>query len=242
VAEDNDISRKLAVRVLEKLGHQVTAVEDGASAVSAMQQNPFDIVFMDVQMPGMDGFEATHRIREFERFRGGHVPIVAITAHAIEGYRQRCLDAGMDEYVTKPMRIQDLGDAIGRLCPDALLTAAVATPPPADLTDVLKITDGDRTLMIEIIDEFIKEYGISMDAMQRAVTAADAASLRHYAHRFKGAVSHFHAPRVYAPTAELESLAKDSRLEEARGRIARLEEAMMEVVVFLNNYRGEKGL
>ncbi|HMD84157.1 MAG TPA: ATP-binding protein [Terriglobia bacterium] len=108
LVEDNAVNQTLAVRLLEKHGHQVTAVGDGRKALATLGQNKFDLVLMDVQMPVMDGFEATAAIREKEQFAGGHLPIIAMTAHAMMGDRQRCLSAGMDGYVSKPIRIQEL--------------------------------------------------------------------------------------------------------------------------------------
>ena len=107
VAEDNAINQRLAQRLLERRGHKVVIVEDGAKAVAAVAGDGFDIVLMDVQMPDMDGFQATAAIREREKATGGHIPIIAMTAHAMSGDRERCLAAGMDGYVSKPLRASD---------------------------------------------------------------------------------------------------------------------------------------
>jgi len=107
VAEDNAINQRLALRLLERRGHQAEIVDDGAKAVEAVARKGFDIVLMDVQMPGMDGFQATAAIREREELIGGHIPIIAMTAHAMSGDRERCLAAGMDGYVSKPLRAED---------------------------------------------------------------------------------------------------------------------------------------
>src|SRR5439155_156321 len=111
LAVDNAVNRKVAVRLLQKRGHTVVAVEDGRQAVRALDRERFDVVLMDVQMPEMDGFEATAAVRARERVQGGHVPIVALTAHAMKGDRERCLAAGMDAYVSKPIEAEDLGSA-----------------------------------------------------------------------------------------------------------------------------------
>src|SRR5689334_18220160 len=108
LVEDNPVNRAIAIRLLEKRGHHVTAVENGALAVEITESARFDIVLMDVQMPVMDGLTATRTIRDRERAQGGHVPIVAVTAHALDQDRQRCLAAGMDEYLPKPIRTPDL--------------------------------------------------------------------------------------------------------------------------------------
>ena len=112
LAEDNTVNQKVATRLLEREGHRVVVVGTGREAVAAVDRESFDVVLMDVQMPEMDGFEATFAIRARERFTGNRVPIVAMTAHAMSGDKERCLSAGMDGYLAKPVRRQDLLDAI----------------------------------------------------------------------------------------------------------------------------------
>ena len=108
LAEDNPVNQKVAMRILEKLGHSVVLVENGLQAVAAVQDQTFDLVLMDVQMPEMGGFEATAKIRQLERRLGRHTPIIAMTAHALDGDRERCIDAGMEDYVSKPIKVDQL--------------------------------------------------------------------------------------------------------------------------------------
>ena len=108
LAEDNAVNRKVATRLLEKRGHQVVVTTNGKEALAALQKGTYDLVLMDVQMPEMDGFEATQTIRDSERGTGFHQPIIALTAHAVIGDRERCLEAGMDGYLTKPLRPREL--------------------------------------------------------------------------------------------------------------------------------------
>ena len=117
LAEDNLVNQKVAVRFLEKRGHTVVVAESGRQALDAWRKQPFDLILMDVQMPEMDGFEATALIREQEKSGAKHVPIIAMTAHAMVGDRERCLAAGMDDYVSKPINTTDLFAAIERLMP-----------------------------------------------------------------------------------------------------------------------------
>jgi CheY-like chemotaxis protein len=114
LAEDNVVNQLLAVRMLEKRGHQVEAVGTGKAALAALAQHAFDLILMDVQMPELDGFEATAAIRARERESGGHLPIIAMTAHVMKGDQERCLAAGMDDYVAKPVKAADLYAAIDR--------------------------------------------------------------------------------------------------------------------------------
>jgi two-component system sensor histidine kinase/response regulator len=115
LAEDNPINQKLAIRILEKQGHMVTLAKNGEEALKQLGKRPYDIILMDVQMPVMDGLTATRAIREREKATGTHVPIVAMTAHALEGDRERCLNSGMDDYISKPLHFKVLTDIICRL-------------------------------------------------------------------------------------------------------------------------------
>jgi len=115
LVEDNAVNQTLAVRVLEKRGFVVTVAADGQAALVTLAQQDFDVILMDVQMPIMDGFEATAAIRERERPAGKHTPIIAMTAHALKGYEERCLSAGMDGYVSKPIRTAELVATIERV-------------------------------------------------------------------------------------------------------------------------------
>jgi two-component system sensor histidine kinase/response regulator len=117
LAEDNAVNRLLAVRLLEKRGHTVTVAGNGKEALAALEQQSFDLVLMDVQMPEMDGFEATAAIREKEKHSGSHLPVIAMTAHAMVGDRERCLAAGMDDYITKPIRTDELSSLLARYSP-----------------------------------------------------------------------------------------------------------------------------
>jgi CheY-like chemotaxis protein len=117
VAEDNAINQRLIARLLEKRGHHVSLVQNGREALGALQKQTFDIVLMDCQMPEMDGFEATALIREKEKVSGTHLPIIALTAHAMQGDRERCLAGGMDGYVSKPLKVEELFSVIENMVP-----------------------------------------------------------------------------------------------------------------------------
>jgi CheY-like chemotaxis protein len=112
LAEDNAVNQKVAVRLLEKLGHSPTVAENGHKVLAALEKDNFDLILMDVQMPEMDGFEATAVIREVEKITGMHMPIIAMTANAMQGDRERCLEAGMDGYISKPVVLKELFEAL----------------------------------------------------------------------------------------------------------------------------------
>jgi len=117
LAEDNIVNQVVARKMLERAGHTVDCVSNGAQALSQYQNQPYDLILMDVQMPKMDGCEATRRIRALEKERGGHVVIVALTAHALKGDSEQCLRAGMDHYLSKPLRSHDLYERLQQLFP-----------------------------------------------------------------------------------------------------------------------------
>ena len=138
LAEDNIVNQRLAVRMLEKRGHTVLVAGDGREAIAILQREQVDLVLMDVQMPDMDGFQATAAIRDGEKSSGAHLPIVALTAHALKGDMERCLASGMDAYLSKPIRAQDLDRALAEALvsgtPSRPLAASTHTPiPPPEI-------------------------------------------------------------------------------------------------------------
>jgi CheY-like chemotaxis protein len=125
LAEDNAVNQTLARRMLEKHGYSVVVVSDGALALEAVEKECFDLILMDVQMPRMDGLEAARAIRQREKAAGGHMPIIALTAHAMKGDRDRCVEAGMDRYISKPIRMKELLEAIESVVPSGPLDAVL---------------------------------------------------------------------------------------------------------------------
>jgi two-component system, sensor histidine kinase and response regulator len=115
LAEDNPVNQMLAVKVLEKMGHTISVAGNGLQALDLLEKGHFQVILMDVQMPEMDGFETTRVIREKEKLTGGHIPIVAMTAHAMTGDRERCLAAGMDDYISKPINRNELLECLEKL-------------------------------------------------------------------------------------------------------------------------------
>jgi CheY-like chemotaxis protein len=130
IAEDDRVNQRLISRLLEKRGHTVVLVENGRDAVDVLEKQRFDIILMDGQMPVMDGFEATKHIREDEKSNGGHTPIIALTALAMKGDEDRCLASGMDGYVTKPIKLEELFSVIEKVIPE-ITQGAEATNPPS---------------------------------------------------------------------------------------------------------------
>jgi two-component system sensor histidine kinase/response regulator len=215
LAEDNAVNQRLAVRTLEKQGHRVVVAADGAQALEAHQRHAFDLILMDVQMPEMDGFDVTAAIRARERPHGAHIPIIAMTAHAMKGDRERCLEAGMDGYVSKPLQARELFAAIESLLPaSAAIQAAVEEAPPAraepvfDHAAALERFGGDQALMREILDLFLEETPMLLGQIRAALAAGDTEVLERSAHSLKGSVGTFGAKPAARAAQELENRAK----------------------------------
>ncbi|HTU22482.1 MAG TPA: response regulator, partial [Gemmataceae bacterium] len=208
LAEDNLVNQKLAVRLLEKRGHSIVVASNGREAVEAIERQTFDLVLMDVQMPEMDGLEATAAIRARERGSGRHLPIFAMTAYAMKGDRERCLDAGMDGYISKPVQPRELWEAIDRLIPPDDTAEPEETSAINGVLDREEIQDrvgGDMVLLRELIDVFLTDCPRLWQNLRDALAQGDAHLLSRAAHTLKGSVGNFgaHAAREAAQQLEL---------------------------------------
>jgi two-component system sensor histidine kinase/response regulator len=216
LAEDNAVNQRLAASLLERRGHHVTIAGNGAEAVDAVKRRGFDAVLMDVQMPEMGGLEATAAIRAHERQTGGHIPIIAMTAHAMKGDRERCLDAGMDEYLTKPLDSRRLCEHVESLAEGRVPATHLPDGDRLELSEqVLARVGGDRQLLAEISRLFVDDAPRHLERIQHAIAARDGDALRRAAHALKGAAANFEAEGVVAAARTLEELGRDARFEDA---------------------------
>jgi CheY-like chemotaxis protein len=211
LAEDNAVNQRLIVRLLEKQGHKMVVVGNGLEALAALDQQSFDLVLMDVQMPEMGGFEATAAIRQREKAAGVHVPIIAMTAHAMKGDRERCLEAGMDAYISKPVQAQELFETIGRTvasCQESRPTTPVVRDAvrAVNWDKALEKVAGDRELLRELIAIFLEEWPRWRAELDAAVSARNGPLLKRLAHTVKGALAQFELKRVQDLAQELEHL------------------------------------
>jgi PAS domain S-box-containing protein len=225
LAEDNPVNRTVATRTLEKRGHWVRAVVSGAEAVAAFEDETFDVVLMDVQMPIMDGLEATALIRKKENAALGRVPIIALTAHAMKGDRERCLAAGMDDYLTKPFKAADLIRAVesgrGELEPAEPTGAQIL-----NCTALLDRVEGDRALVSELVKVFFEEAPPLLQEIRTAVRERDATAMGKAAHRLRGTLTTIGAERAAAPALRLELSSRDEAPEPSDADFAELEEEL----------------
>jgi two-component system sensor histidine kinase/response regulator len=225
VAEDNPTNQTLVVTLLEQRHHTVVVAPDGREALRRAGEETFDVILMDVQMPEMSGLEASAAIRLREQVTGKHVPIVAMTAHAMTGDRERCLEAGMDGYVSKPLRPDELFGVIDAMfAPEAPaeVPAPSAQPvaaPGLDGGTLLAGFGGNRKVLGEVIDVFLADSPTLMTAIQQAVGQRDVAALASSAHALKGSIGLFDQQGAYQMAKQLERAAKSGDLtgiEDAR--------------------------
>jgi PAS domain S-box-containing protein len=231
LAEDNPVNRRLAKTLLEKHGHTVVIAENGREALDVLDREKVDLVIMDVQMPLMDGLEATRTLRAREQSTGAHLHIIALTAHAMKGDRERCLEAGADDYLTKPIRTSDLLAALDRARSPVVATTPKPEPsmnpsPKDDILDLaaaLERVEGDRALLEELALLFLEEVANNLKGIHESFRAADALTLERLAHTVKGASSNIGATRVSQAALALEQLGRSRDLSAAQPKIAALE-------------------
>src|SRR5215471_2724638 len=230
VAEDNPVNRKLVTTLLKKRGHSVKAVENGREAVAAIASHaaaPFEVVLMDLQMPEMGGLEAARVIRDQEGDSARRVPLVALTAHAMHGDRARCLEAGLDGYLSKPIDVDELIATVERYGAGEAIAASPVSGQEAngaifDEPAALSYTGGDRRLLKEVVQLFRADYPSSLRKIDRALRRRDPEAVRLAAHRLKGSIATVGAPAARQAASELEETARLQDFERARHASAKL--------------------
>ena len=253
IAEDNVVNQKVTLRQLKKLGYAADAVANGVEAVEALRKIPYDVVLMDCHMPELDGYEATRLARELEKERAAPdrppVYIIAMTANALEGDRDRCLAAGMNDYISKPVKLPELQAVlqqatgfvrpVPRRRPDAVADAPVdAVIDPKVLAGLRELREpGEPDGAVELIDLFLRDTPRSIESMQSAIARSDAVALRESAHSLKGTASNLGARRLAAACAELEKLARQSLLAEAANVFGQVTEEYDQVCFVLEQER-----
>ena len=234
LVEDNPVNQKVAMRILENAGYSVDAVGDGSEALDALARSPYDLVLMDVQMPVMDGFEATRRIRLGEE-AGRRLPVIAMTAHALKGYRERCFEAGMDDYVPKPIETQTLLEAVRRWTAD---TRRAAPPPGGNIDDsavfdfrrLEAIVGGDMGFAAELLGVFVHDTREHLQQAVIALAAEQFEQVARHAHAVKGAAGNTGALAVHREARLLERAANVSDLAAARRKQRSLDGALGETI------------
>jgi signal transduction histidine kinase/DNA-binding response OmpR family regulator/HPt (histidine-containing phosphotransfer) domain-containing protein len=242
-AEDNYVNQRLIARLLESAGHAVTVVGDGLAAVNASQKDRYDAILMDVQMPIMDGHEATRKIRHLEQTTGAHVPIIAMTAHAMKGDREKCLEAGMDDYISKPLHKQELLQAIyeqtaPKRVPVEKLPAPAAAPLSADgeldIEGAVRQMGGDEDLFCELCRLFLQESPALIDSVRIALAEGDSTAVYRAAHKLKGSVSAIGGLKTARAALALEMLGRAGNVSGFAEAAAALEREMTALLLAIS--------
>ncbi len=235
LAEDNPVNQEVALRLLERRGHSVIVAENGKQALTAIERHKFDLVLMDVQMPEMGGLEATQLIRENEKATGEHLPILAMTAHAMQGDRERCIAAGMDGYLAKPIDPKSFFQTVEGISQRAVQGETTAKEAVGreqggddrrslDAKALLEWFSGNRKLLRDIVKTFRDDCPRMMSRIRSALAANDANLLAEGAHALKGSVGNFGPTAALEATREMEKIARQGKLDGAWELYATLED------------------
>lgn len=264
LAEDNVINRAVATGILAKQGHAVVHAANGREAVEAIERERFDLVFMDIQMPEMDGFEATSRILELEKSGPRKTPIVAMTAHAMTGDRERCLAAGMDDYVSKPLRKEELLAVLGQIqkapgtklsireqperanCPSGVKTApssqaadrSAKVAPTFTQAEFLERLDGDEDLLQKLIALFRENTPRALDQIAGAIDSQDGPAVAAAAHALLSSFGAFGAREATTITRKLEQLGERNDFASASAALIELEHTIEEINIAVTAFEG----
>jgi len=233
VAEDDSTNQMVALKILKNLGFRADTVDNGQDAVNALETTPYDLVLMDVQMPEMNGLEATRVIRDPESpIRNHEVPIVALTAHAMNEHREQCLEAGMDDFVTKPVNPRELGDAIERhlsdspqaVEPDLFAAAPSVEGKSFDRSALLERLSGDEELLNEVLELFIKDIPSQLEELNQALNDNAAGEVRQRGHRIKGTAANVSAEAMREIAFAVEKAGEAGALDRAIPLVKMLEQ------------------
>jgi signal transduction histidine kinase/DNA-binding response OmpR family regulator len=221
LAEDNLAAQLVGKKTLEKAGYTVQVADDGLGVLWMLEEREFDLVLMDVEMPQMDGLEATRAIREREAGSSQHIPILAVTAYAAKEDQERCLEAGVDGYLSKPVSPEKLHTAIEHfLSPDRAGDAA----PPVDLAVALEATNGDKELLLEAVKLFLeRDYPRHLEGLRAGLARRDARAIKRAAHGIKGVVDSFGGRAACDAALRLETIGRKGDLDGAQSAMAALE-------------------
>jgi two-component system, sensor histidine kinase and response regulator len=237
LTEDNAINQKLATRLLEKMGHQVTLACNGREAVEKTSRHSFDLILMDIQMPEMGGMEATELLRAYEGTIGRRTPIVAMTAHAMNGDREKCLAGGMDGYISKPIRAERLREEISRVTRsprgegrEVRPSMQNEKPGSIDRAELLGRVENDEELAREILEIFQSDVVAYRDALRSAVDTKSCEEVRKNAHTFKGMLSNLAAGPASNLASDLEQFAKAGKADEFARAWSEFDQALANVL------------
>jgi CheY-like chemotaxis protein/HPt (histidine-containing phosphotransfer) domain-containing protein len=239
VAEDAPFNQQLIEHLLRRWGHDVRVAADGREALVALREAHYDLMVLDEHMPETDGFEVIAQLRRRERATGGHLPVIALTARSMKGDRERCLAAGMDDYLAKPFHADEFAAAIARVTARGDQTGPVGPPVAAsgeflDKSTLLKVCGGDAVLLHKLCETFQMSVPDALTRLRAAAQRGDAAGLGEAAHQLRGILSTFSAPAAEV-TLRLEEAAARGRLDAAGALLANLAEMVARLLSTLED-------
>lgn len=241
LADDTLDSQFVVAKLLERHGYCVTVASDGHEAIAAWQESPFDAILMDVQMPGLDGFQTTQLIRDHERNLGqAAIPVVALTGHTGDDDRERCLRAGMTTHLPKPIEPQRLLALLAHLLVSRQDTSQAPPPPPPgfefDAGGLVERMEGDLDLVKKLISFFERDRPVLMEQLRKAIEEQDATALSFAAHRLSGLVRNFGAAAAARSALRLETMARDGDLSEAQMLFNELSQEIEQLTLALQDF------
>jgi two-component system sensor histidine kinase/response regulator len=232
LAEDNVVNQRVATGILQKAGHTVEVANNGLEALRALETGEFDIILMDMQMPEMSGPQAMAAIRESESVSGRHMPIIALTAHAMKGDREKCLAAGADEYIPKPLAPKELLELVDTLVRQHQ-AAAGADPRLAMRGKLLDAVGGDEALLRDVTRLFGKDAPVRIAALQSAIQAGEIAAVQSAAHSFRGSAANFGESALLRALGEIETAALAGNIAACAALLPRVEAATANLLTLL---------
>jgi CheY-like chemotaxis protein/HPt (histidine-containing phosphotransfer) domain-containing protein len=233
LAEDNRMNRRVVEALAKRRGWRLAMVETGREALAILGHERFDLVLMDVQMPDMDGLEATRKIRGREGASGGHLAILGLTAHARAEDRAKCLAAGMDDYLAKPLDPKAFYEVVERLLGSAATRADAAGED--DFAGLARALEEPDSLVRDLARDFLDDLDEELRSLESALEAGDGTEIERRAHGLKSVVGLFHAQTAFDLCRQLEALGADGRIPEARSTYARLHEELTRLSDFLRS-------
>lgn len=253
VAEDNSANQQVAIGMLERLGCTVIVADNGLEALSLLERNRFDAVFMDCNMPEMDGYQATQAIRQLEGAAAG-LPVIAMTANARAGDHQKCLQAGMDDYLPKPLKLEKIrakllewlpamgvSEGAGETLDGAPAVApASGAPGPIDEERINELRNSVSGAFNKMVIAYIEDLPLHISSLEEAINAKDSEKIRHFAHSIKGSSKNFGATELADIAKEIEDMGRDHRFENADTQLIALFEQVDRVIEYLQGAIGKK--
>ncbi len=247
VAEDNSANQQVAIGMLERLGCSVIVAGNGFEALNLIERNRFDIVFMDCNMPELDGYQATIKIRELQGVSSG-IPIIAMTANVQEGDREKCLQAGMDDYLSKPLKLERIREKLIQWTPDAATAADSATIDgipvvkdipvnvgPIDDERIEELRESVSTAFDKMVEAYVEDLPKLATSLEEAINNKDYQQIQHFAHSIKGSSKNFGAVELADVSKEIEELSKQNQLQDVNTLLIALFEEVDRVIEHLNN-------